>query len=120
MLSKKLSVSLESLVMSIDMDHCIGKNFNDQLKYQTKADVINLQDTLWLDDGVTEDFKVALDAKGLLKFTGNFITALIVLKHLGLLTLDETSHSARTIEKIMKEIFYFDIGEPFKFGYRCV
>jgi len=46
MLSKKLSVSLESLVMSIDMDHCIGKNFNDQLKYQTKADVINLQDTL--------------------------------------------------------------------------
>ena len=63
----------------------------------------SMQGILAMDDGVPFDFEIEHHSEYLLKITGNLKTALIVLRHTGLISPTETNDAAKLIDNPMKK-----------------
>ena len=102
LLGDKLDLILSPLGLVVDMSKCLNRPVN---KLQTQEIIALLrltQSNLAIDDGFPPDFQIAYSKKSDVKITGNLKTALIVLRHVGLISSNETNESIKILDKELK------------------
>ena len=101
--NSKLHFLTAELAMLVDLTECTGHSVDSNKAIETVTLVRRTQDVLSIDDGPPFDFQVQHYNQHLLKITGNLKTALLVLRHIGLISPKETDDAAKKADKMMKK-----------------
>ena len=113
----KLLIASEPLAMQINLEKCLGLKRSDEEKRSAISLIKSVQGILAMDDGVPKDFDIRLNDKGRLVVTDNLMTALVVLRHVGLLSCGETKEAAKKIYTAMKAATKHSHCEEYKVAY---
>lgn len=113
----KLLIASAPLAMHINLDKCLGSACSDEEKQSAISLIKSIQGILAMDDGVPKDFEIKLGSEGRLMVTDNLMTALIVLRHVGLLSCYETKEAAKKCYTAMKAITKHNNCEEYRMAY---
>lgn len=110
--------TVDGYSMIVNLEKCLGKAFNKENVSNAVSMIENMRWSLLPDDGFGQgfeyDFEIIHKDKHdtFIKVVGNLKTALLTMRHAGLISIDETELALIDADKIAKDCLY-----PIKYNF---